>query len=209
MSEEGGEIIEEAGEAGLFDALKAFFRRALRLGGDDAGEDLGKDALEDEAKELPTLPPRPEMLAEDREMGVRYLDESELPEYQKFVRDGKIYNADGTPFDTSDAVSPNGRTGRAIFVMDEDGNLYASNYQERGVFQHTTFLGGGEAAGAGEITVDQGELKMLSDQSGRYSLPRSYTKQVISQLGSQGIDIDPGTQVEWHSGPDLEELLGG
>lgn len=47
---------------------------------------------------------------------------------------------------------------RSIFVMDGNGNLYASNGQRVGELHHSSFLGGQPVAGAGEIGVRDGCL---------------------------------------------------
>jgi hypothetical protein len=60
--------------------------------------------------------------------GVTYLDEAMRESYRVTIQDGIVYDADGLPFDTRNGVSAfgAGSNGRAIFVMDEHGNLYAS-----------------------------------------------------------------------------------
>jgi hypothetical protein len=51
--------------------------------------------------------------------------------------------SDGSVFDTVDAVSAHSTSGgRAIFVMDEQGNLYVSKSQDVGRFHHSTLSGG-------------------------------------------------------------------
>jgi hypothetical protein len=64
--------------------------------------------------------------------GVTYLDDAGREEHRITIRDGVIYDAKGLPFDTSNGVSAFGPSsnGRAIFVMDEHGNLYASTFQK-------------------------------------------------------------------------------
>src|SRR6202043_3898472 len=55
---EGGEVVEVAGKLGLFKAIQAFFKRALKTGAEDAAKDaerdlakdLGKDAAKDTQK---------------------------------------------------------------------------------------------------------------------------------------------------------------
>jgi hypothetical protein len=56
--------------------------------------------------------------------------------------DGLVRSArDGTVFDTQTATSLHtDEGGRAIFVMDENGNLCASNHQEIELFHHSTPL---------------------------------------------------------------------
>jgi hypothetical protein len=201
VSEDGGEIIEAAGKAGLFDALKAFFRKALRVGGTDAADDAATDVAKDAPKDLPeisiTKSLRDDFKGEEvpgntiwRGSAVKYLDESERDAYKLTVQDGKLYDSDGNLFDTSAGRSVHSQDPRAIFVMDEDGNIYASTEHSVGQFHHSSFLAGGDVAGAGELKVSNGELQLISDQSGHYWPTRDMTAQVVEQLRARGVSID-------------------
>ncbi|WP_280449415.1 hypothetical protein [Nocardia brasiliensis] len=121
---------------------------------------------------------------------VKYLTEEERKAYQLTVKDGKIYDATGSLFDTSTAQTAHSGAGRAIFVMDEKGNLYASTNHAIGEFHHSSFLGGKPVSGAGELQVVNGELKLVTDQSGHYKPSREYTDQVLDRLRNQGVSID-------------------
>lgn len=131
---------------------------------------------------------------------VAYLNEIERLRLRLFVKDGKLYTADGKPFDTSSGVSAWGGPGRAVFAMDEHGNIYASNYHARGLFHHSSFLAGGNVAAAGELEVIDGVLQLLTDRSGHYRPARGHTMQAINQLRSLGIPITPG-QVDFEAPP--------
>lgn len=119
---------------------------------------------------------------------VHYMDDAEREAHRVVVgRDGRLYRSDGTLFDTRSGSSVHaGGGGRAIFVMDEHGNLYASNYQAVGEFHHSSFLGGRPVAGAGEIQVVDGRLQLLTDRSGHYMPGRSFTDQVAANLRGAG-----------------------
>ncbi|WP_446226554.1 hypothetical protein ACTWPB_17770 [Nocardia sp. IBHARD005] len=131
---------------------------------------------------------------------VSYLDEIARRRLRLHVIDGRIYDADGNLFDTSSGTTAWGGAGRAIFVMDEHGNLYASNYHERGLFHHSSFLSGGNVAAAGELIVINGEIQMVTDSSGHYQPSRGHTMQAINQLRNMGIPITP-QQVEFKAPP--------
>lgn len=122
---------------------------------------------------------------------VEYLDESDREDFKLTVKDGKLYDADGELFDTSDARSLHSKDDpRAIFVMDHDGNIYASKSHSEGEFHHSSFLAGGDVAGAGELKVSNGELKLLSDKSGHYRPTLDMTRQVAQELQSRGVPLD-------------------
>jgi hypothetical protein len=127
---------------------------------------------------------------------VRYLDEAELEETRVFARDGLLYRTDGTRLDTQATETFWSGEGRAIFVMDQHGNIYAHE-QVRGQFHHSSFLGGQPVAAAGELRVVDGRLELVSDQSGHYRPTRAHTEQLLDNLRQQGVDLsDVATELQ-------------
>ncbi|MEQ4204338.1 hypothetical protein [Actinopolymorpha sp. B9G3] len=121
---------------------------------------------------------------------VRYLSKEEREEHRLVVQDGKLITTDGEPFDTADASTlRSGSDGRAIFAMDENGNLYASAGQEKGKFHHSSLLGGEPAVAAGEFKVKDGKLQYLNNQSGHYTPTDGQIVRMIRELQRQGLDI--------------------
>lgn len=90
--------------------------------------------------------------------------------------DGKLYDSRGMPFDT--------RGGMSV------------NYQEVGRFHHSSFLGGKDVAGAGELQVHNGNIMAISRQSGHYRPGPEHLAQVADQLRSQGAIFGPH-HIEW------------
>ncbi len=120
---------------------------------------------------------------------VAYLDQEQRQQFKLTVKDGKIYDAQGKLFDTQNGKTAcfGGNAGKAIFVMDHDGNMYASNYHAPGKFHHSSFLAGQPVAGAGEIAVHNGEIQYLSRNSGHYRPSAAQLEQVAQNLSSQGL----------------------
>jgi hypothetical protein len=83
------------------------------------------------------------------------------------VKDGKLYNAEGKLFDTSEVSTLWSGPNRAIYVMDQNGNFYASE-QIGGKIHHSSILAGKPVAGAGEIQVSKGELQYINRGSRHY-----------------------------------------
>lgn len=108
--------------------------------------------------------------------------------HRLFVRDGRLFKVDGQPFDTATATTLHSGQGRAIYVMDEHGNLYASTHQDPGRLHHSSFLAGGPVAGAGEISVDDGVVTLVSRKSGHYKPEERFMQQVLTALQEQGVD---------------------
>lgn len=132
---------------------------------------------------------------------VKYLDEAERESYRLFVdADGNLRRAsDNELFDTSsaDTVWGGADGGRAIFVMDKNGNLYASNYQGRGEFHHSSLLAGGEVAGAGEIRVDNGRIVDMTDKSGHYQPSADLNDNAVDELRRQGLNTEGMKQYDF------------
>lgn len=120
---------------------------------------------------------------------VKYLNNAGRADLQLFVKNGKVVDRQGNLYDTtsSSSVFGNGK-GKAIFVMDEYGNIYASKYQSVGKFHHSSFLGGKPVAAAGEITVKNGNIVEISNRSGHYQPSQQMNLQVINELKNRGTD---------------------
>ncbi|WP_132428674.1 WXG100 family type VII secretion target [Pseudonocardia endophytica] len=130
---------------------------------------------------------------------VRYLSDKALERHRLTVHDGLLYDGRGRPFHSAPGGSVWSESeDRSIFVVDDKGNLYASNEQEKGALHHSSFLSGGPVAGAGEIGVVNGKVTFLSDRSGHYSPPADCITQAIRYLYHQeGLNIDGGTLQRW------------
>lgn len=120
---------------------------------------------------------------------VRYLTEAERAPYALTLRDGRIWDAGGALFDTSNAETLFSNLGRAIFVTDADGVFYASKRQAIGEFHHSSLVAGGPVAAAGELEVVNGRLTAISDKSGHYRPRRSHTAQAIDRLRKNNISL--------------------
>ncbi|AGL15609.1 hypothetical protein [Actinoplanes sp. N902-109] len=120
---------------------------------------------------------------------VHYFDESERESYRLFVDgDGRLRSAEsGDLFDTTQASTIHSGEGRAIFVMDGNGNLYATTNHRPGLIHHSSLLAGGDVAGAGEIKVVDGQLVEFTDRSGHYQPRPEVNDQALAALREQGL----------------------
>ncbi len=118
------------------------------------------------------------------------MDPGELELYRVFPNRGRLWRADdGSRFDTKyGAVMRSGGPGRAIYVMDSQGNLYASTVELIGTFHHSSFLSGGPVAGAGELVVHNGELAEITGRSPQYPVSDAGLRNVLAALAQQGLD---------------------
>jgi hypothetical protein len=93
------------------------------------------------------------------------------------------------PFDTSKLFSKHMGAGYAIYVMDKRGRIYAAQHKI-GIFHHSSFFAGGNVAGAGEMKVDHGSIKSITNKSGHYQPTAEEMIQVFRELQSRGISLD-------------------
>ncbi len=129
---------------------------------------------------------------------VKYLTDVERQQFRLTARDGLLHDSQGNLFDTSSAYTlwtPSG--GRAIFAMDQHGNIYSAPFHILGEFHHSSFLAGEPVAGAGELAANQGRVLLISDHSTHYRPARKFTQQVVDSLRRRGVAVDDG-QVEYH-----------
>jgi uncharacterized Zn-binding protein involved in type VI secretion len=131
------------------------------------------------------IPNNPNNWLEGRH-SVEYFNETRKAEILLTVKDGKLYNAEGKLFDTSVASTLWSGPNRAIYVMDENGNFYASE-QIGGKIHHSSILAGKPVAGAGEIEVVQGELRYINRGSGHYEPTPEMLQQTVDELRAKGL----------------------
>jgi hypothetical protein len=103
-------------------------------------------------------------------------------------------------FDTSTMVSKASGPGWAIFVMDGDGNIFAGQHKV-GLFHHSSFLGGGAVAAAGEMKVEKGRLVAVTAKSGHYWPTPEHTRQLLRELAANGVQLKGVEVKSWEQLP--------
>jgi hypothetical protein len=120
---------------------------------------------------------------------VAYLNETQRAQHKVTIQNGLVLDSQGRPFDTRTAQTAFDKNkGRAIFVMDHNGDMYISNYQARGKFHHSSFLSGAPVAAAGDIRIEDGVVKTISRKSGHYKPTSDQLGQFAQRLHSQGVN---------------------
>jgi hypothetical protein len=120
---------------------------------------------------------------------VKYLAPQEREAFRLRFKDGLIFGADGSLFDTSEAVSLHSSTPKAIFVMDATGEFFAAHNQIIGQFHHSSLAAGEPVAAAGELLVLGGLLIEISNKSGHYRPGRLFMDQAIDSLARKGVEL--------------------
>jgi hypothetical protein len=93
------------------------------------------------------------------------------------------------PFDTAQMFSKFMGAGYSIYVMDKSGRIFAAQHKV-GLFHHSSFFAGGSVAGAGEMKVDHGTIKSITNKSGHYQPTAEEMMQVFNELQSRAISLD-------------------
>lgn len=137
---------------------------------------------------------------------VRYYTPAERDATRLRAFGGLLYTdtARSRPLDTRGMESHFSGLGYAVYVMGQDGNLYASNHT-RGYRHHSSFLAGGEVAGAGELAATGGRLTFVSNKSGHYCPAVAHLLQVLYQLDRSGVDLS-AAKVRLHTTHGKEEF---
>jgi len=103
---------------------------------------------------------------------------------------GLLYTDDACtiPFDTRSTVTHFSGPGYAIYVMGATGNLHVSSHSV-GYRHHSSLLAGQNVAGAGELQIDKGKLKQISNKSGHYAPAAAHFLQTLHQLQKKHVDL--------------------
>ncbi len=120
---------------------------------------------------------------------VRYLNSKQRNLLEIQIKDGKIIDSNGKLFDSLD-LSNKFNNGKAIFVMDDSGKIFASTDSWVGEFHHSSFLGGNPVAMAGEIEVFNGILIGVNNSTRHYRTKERHMKQFLNYIKNQGVDIN-------------------
>ncbi|MFO8091407.1 MAG: hypothetical protein R6U13_16325 [Desulfatiglandaceae bacterium] len=132
----------------------------------------------------------PVQFRKDKAYGVKYFNSMERENYRIKIKDGKMYDAEGNLFDTTDSQA-NVSTGknRAIFIMDDEGKFYYYRHPANDVIHHSSLNFGKPVAFAGEIKVIEGKLKYMNNWSGHYKPGVWFMKQAERYLESMGVNM--------------------
>ncbi len=172
-------------------------------------------------------------LDSDDELGkvtTRYMDTDSQERHEVGFKDGRMLGSDGKNLDTTKSTGFGGFgakhdvSGRNIFAMEDNGTIKtadawgegqlkeasdsADSQLELAYVNHSSLIGGGKAAGAGEMRVEDGQVKVVSDNSGHYTPDSEMMHQTIGHLEDQGVGLEGMTTefMDKRSGATREEI---
>jgi len=118
--------------------------------------------------------------------GVRYLDPHERAQCLVTVRRGLLtYTLSSEHVHT--ATEGESQPSKWIYVVDPSGRLYIAK-KVKGRFHHSSFLAGGTAKAAGNLTVHRGVLTRISRESGHYRPSEDDLLWFLTVLQARGLD---------------------
>jgi hypothetical protein len=121
---------------------------------------------------------------------VTYFTDSQSATLALNVVGGKLYQGNSL-FDTTGADGSHSLAHTSIYVMDLGGVIYASKQNKVFMFHHSSILAGRDVAFAGEMQVEKGIIKKITNCSGHYQPNIALAKQLIDSLNKQGYTNPP------------------
>src|SRR5579875_3829954 len=120
---------------------------------------------------------------------VKYLAPDERKEFELLGANPFHQGSQRRVFTTDGMFSKFSGEGYGIYVMDQQGHLYADRHRV-GLFHHSSFLAGGDVAAAGELKVSSsGELQHLTSKSGHYRPSPAELWQVVEEMRRRGVSL--------------------
>ncbi|WP_452598021.1 hypothetical protein [Pontimicrobium sp. MEBiC01747] len=101
--------------------------------------------------------------------------------HEVFIKEGRLFDYNGKLFDSLN-IENRFNNGKAIFVMDEFGRVFASTNNKPLYFHHSSFLSGKDVTMAGEIEVISGTIISISNNSGHYRPKEDLLRQFVDFL---------------------------
>ncbi len=117
----------------------------------------------------------------DRDLQRRGLSRLQLREKRLFLN--------GTPFDTTNMATAFLGPGYAIYCMSAEGHIHVDSHSV-GHRHHSSMFAGEDVACAGELQVERGVLRYLSNKSGHYRPDVFQLLQVLRELAAAAIPLD-------------------
>ncbi|MBW4438607.1 MAG: hypothetical protein KME04_15810 [Pleurocapsa minor GSE-CHR-MK-17-07R] len=126
------------------------------------------------------------MLAELDSQSVRYMETTaDRDPYRLRYEGGMLMQGNSPdPFDTRELNTVAQGKNWAMFTMSPDGEIFAASHTLNQQ-HHSSLLAAGEAAGAGEMQVTDGQLVAVTNKSGHYLPNLRHLNQVCKELSTR------------------------
>jgi hypothetical protein len=121
--------------------------------------------------------------------GVKYCTPTERAAYRLEIKDGRLFDREGTPFDTAGRETHFSGFGWAIFVLGFDNFLY-SNTHIVNLFHHSSFFSGDPVQCGGELCCIGGQLRYITNKTGHYKSGKFEYYRLLSFLHYHGVKLN-------------------
>jgi hypothetical protein len=135
-----------------------------------------------------------------------YLADKNTPYDSKAATDSALANKKYATYAALEQTRRKYGSYPAIWVMDPSGRLYVSSTPQPGMFNHSSFLGGGSVICAGEIIIAGGVIKFINNRSGHYKPPDNALDNAIAKLKDQGVALDGEMVIQKVVTPSTQKL---
>ena len=113
----------------------------------------------------------------------------ERAQFRLTVKGGALFRgAETTPFSTHGMSTYHSGVGWCIFVVSPGGEFYVATHR-LSEFHHSSILAGSAAAAAGEMQVENGMLRTISNKSGHYQPGPRALAWALEKLQAMGVDL--------------------
>ena len=123
-----------------------------------------------------------------------YYNQYDRKALQLQVLNGRIIDSNSHYFDTAYADLNVAGNSVALFVMDPQGNIYATRQHKQYLLHHSSLVAGGPVASAGELRAVDGYITYINTESGHYLpdhlLAQTQFKETLVRLGYTNFPLD-------------------
>jgi hypothetical protein len=131
---------------------------------------------------------------------ISYLNYEQRAKHRVVLKDGKFYEpSSGVEFGKNEQfelcdtglMESHEKSGYAAYVINAKGEISIfDHYEEADNYRHSSMNAGAPVLGAGEVKIDNGELKEITTHSGHYLPSLENVGRVLMYFREQGVNID-------------------
>lgn len=119
---------------------------------------------------------------------VKYFSEAEKQPFEVFIKDGTLVDRQGQKKE-SEFDDENSEFRHGLFVIDAKKRMFFLPFEERGRFHHTSLTSGEPVLFAGTLTLANGRVLELTNDSGHYKPDVLQSLMAIRAMHLMGIDL--------------------
>jgi len=128
------------------------------------------------------------------QFNVLYLTKIQRLQYMVMIEDGLMKRPDGARITLSPGKSVRVELNKSAYVIDKYGNLFATTEDDHTMnvnqrINHTTLCAGNDVLCAGQMSIKDGKLQMITNGSGHYKATTAFLREAVRMLADSGIDM--------------------